>query len=346
MAEPMSERRWLIAFIALVALEVAVAVILTWIGTAAPEGVGNAIFIPSLVAAIWSVAVIVIWIIRMWRAGIESPLKEFNRENARLGLRYLVARMLPPAAISVFGVWFGVLKQLVPGLGGFRLDGALAEIDYALFFGHDPWRLAHAAFGPFAGFIDFTYETWLPVLLVFPYVLTMFAPMQVRARFFLSWVLSWIVLGVVLAIALASAGPMFLDNMRLPGAAHYQGLVATLKDAPLTLRSHDYLWALYQKGDTGLGGGISAAPSMHVAIAWLYVLTTWRWWKPLAIPAFGYFAIIVLGSVFLGYHYAVDGLISIAGVSMIWVLVGRWVEGHRLTLARWGLAPLPKPAGE
>jgi len=226
------------------------------------------------------------------------------------------------------------------------MDAALAEIDFALFFGHDPWKLAHAAFGPAAGFIDMAYGAWLPILLIFPYVLGMLAPAHVRARFFLSWVLSWLILGVVVAIALASAGPMFLGDMRLAGADHYKGLVEALKATPIAEHIHAYLWDLYQHGETRLGGGISAAPSLHVAMAWLYVLTTWRWWKPLSIPAIAFFAVICVGSVFLGYHYAVDGLISIAGVSTIWMLVGRWVDGHKLTLARWGFAPLPRPAGE
>jgi membrane-associated phospholipid phosphatase len=177
-------------------------------------------------------------------------------------------------------------------------------------------------------------------------VLTIFAPAQVRARFFLTWVLSWILLGILLAIALASAGPMFLGDMRLAGAQHYKGLVEALKATPVADKVHAYLWDLYQHGETRLGGGISAAPSLHVAMAWLYVLTTWRWWKPLSLPAIAFFAVICVGSVFLGYHYAVDGLISIAGVSTIWMLVGRWVDGHKLTLAHWGFAPMPKPAGE
>jgi hypothetical protein len=135
---------------------------------------------------------------------------------------------------------------------------------------------------------------------------------------------------------------MFLENMRLPGAEHYRGLLQTLP--PIALKIHNYLWDLYQHGETRLGGGISAAPSMHVAMAWLYVLTTWRWWKPLAIPAIGFFAVIWVGSVFLGYHYAVDGLISIAGVSIIWRLVGRWVDGHPILMARWGFPLRLRPA--
>ena len=40
------------------------------------------------------------------------------------------------------------------------------------------------------------------------------------------------------------------------------------------------------------------------------------------------FAVILLGSIHLGYHYAADGLISIVGVSLIWLGVGRWLDRH------------------
>ena len=55
-------------------------------------------------------------------------------------------------------------------------------------------------------------------------------------------------------------------------------------------------------------------------------------------------ALILFGSVYAGWHYAVDGYLSISVVSLLWYLTGRFVlpQASRGT-ADAGLA-LPDPA--
>src|SRR3546814_1790225 len=44
---------------------------------------------------------------------------------------------------------------------GFGFDPLFAEIDRALFLGHDPWRVTHAIFSPMATYaIDRAYHGW------------------------------------------------------------------------------------------------------------------------------------------------------------------------------------------
>jgi membrane-associated phospholipid phosphatase len=67
---------------------------------------------------------------------------------------------------------------------------------------------------------------------------------------------------------------------------------------------------------------------MHVANAVLFALYAGRRW-PSASAFFWLFAIVIMvGSVVLGWHYAVDGyaggLISIA----VWKMVGWWLARH------------------
>ena len=54
--------------------------------------------------------------------------------------------------------------------------------------------------------------------------------------------------------------------------------------------------------ESGIGAGISAMPSLHVAMA-----VFWTW----------------IGSFHLGWHYALDGLVSLIGVILIWRFA-RW----------------------
>lgn len=63
-----------------------------------------------------------------------------------------------------------------------------------------------------------------------------------------------------------------------------------------------------------LGLGISAFPSMHVAIAALtalYLTERSRWLAPVGVVFLG---VIFFMSVYTGYHYALDGYFSIAAV--------------------------------
>jgi PAP2 superfamily len=68
--------------------------------------------------------------------------------------------------------------------------------------------------------------------------------------------------------------------------------------------------------------GISAMPSVHVAVAVLFALAGGRAgrWPGRLFTA--YAGIVLLGSVHLGWHYAVDGYVSAAIVAGLWLLSG------------------------
>jgi membrane-associated phospholipid phosphatase len=62
---------------------------------------------------------------------------------------------------------------------------------------------------------------------------------------------------------------------------------------------------------------------MHVAFATLnaYLLSSLNIW--LGILGWIFAALIMYGSVYTGWHYAVDGYVSIIVVSVIWWVTGR-----------------------
>jgi len=79
-----------------------------------------------------------------------------------------------------------------------------------------------------------------------------------------------------------------------------------------------YLLDNYRTGAPALGTGISAMPSMHVAIATinaLYLAGINRW---AGIAAWTYCAIILIGSIYSGWHYSLDGYVSVIVVLAIW----------------------------
>jgi hypothetical protein len=78
-------------------------------------------------------------------------------------------------------------------------------------------------------------------------------------------------------------------------------------------------------GTYDFGSGISAMPSIHVSAAVLFALLGWRVDRRLGI-GFTIFAIVIMiGSVHLAWHYAIDGYLSAALTLVIWWVCGWWV---------------------
>ena len=127
-------------------------------------------------------------------------------------------------------------------------------------------------------------------------------------------------LGNVIALGFFSGGPIFYDLIEESG--QFAGLLRTLNETGLagsTIgRIQENLWEFHISGNEALGSGISAFPSVHVAVATLpvvYLLERRNWF---AVPAIGFLAMIQMMSVLTGYHYAVDGYASMAGVAFLW----------------------------
>lgn len=222
------------------------------------------------------------------------------------------------------------IKQAIPHVVSFYADPMLARLDRVIFLGADGWQVTHAVLGPLATLVlDRLYLIWFALMmgLIAWYSFTRDQKFQVRGV--LSFFLSWSLLGNAVAMALSSVGPCFYplyyhDN-------HFQPLLDTLRasDAVYGLTAFRTMDWLYQhQGHDTLGGGISAMPSMHVAIAFLLFLSLrhklgshWGTWL-----AGAYSLAIWIASIQLGWHYATDGLVSMGGVSLIWWAMGRYVD--------------------
>lgn len=131
----------------------------------------------------------------------------------------------------------------------------------------------------------------------------------------------WLWLGLLTATVFSSAGPVFYD--RLLGGQHFAGLSESLAAVGLDItgvtRLQEGLWRVYEMdgGQQLRGGGISAFPSMHAAMATLwagYLIERSRWLAPIGL---GFLAVILYLSVYTGWHYAVDGIASAAAMGLV-----------------------------
>ena len=153
-----------------------------------------------------------------------------------------------------------------------------------------------------------------------------------RARYFLSFAAAWLLIGVVGAYAFASAGPCYADRFGFETAGWFRPLMHRLANDYSsvgglgTIGWQDTLWAAYVGREYGFARGISAAPSMHNAICMLYVLALANARPLFRISAVAFAAVIFVGSVHLGWHYAVDGLLGFAGMIAIWKLAGFYLD--------------------
>lgn len=231
------------------------------------------------------------------------------------------------------------------GLGiPFTWDARLAALDRALHGGHHPWELLHPLLSIPAVTVvmDFLYHPlWGLVFVAVPSLMAWSNDALDRMRFFLVFAMAWIVLGTGVGYAFASAGPIYLerilsDDLGFAGLFEYLGSVHAA--TPLfSARAAESLWHAYVM-DSWPRLGISAMPSMHLAMATLAALAAWgTGWLPRLLGLL-FVTVVLAGSVHLGWHYAIDGYLSVAVICMAWWATGRMLARsparHRDTGAR------------
>ena len=235
---------------------------------------------------------------------------------------------------------FSYLKAAIPVMQPFYLDPLLHDWDRALHFGIDPWRLLQ----PFVG------HAWITYLLNLVYTLWFLAFQAVlilqicatgdrrfRMQYLLTQVLAWSLIGNLAATLMSSAGPCFY-SLLIEGADPYGPLMTYLHEMPARLSFvvlghdiqlpfgalllQDLLWQGYTTGSSALGSGISAAPSMHLASTWLMWRLAWHVGGKARLFGSLFLAFIFVGSIHLGWHYALDGYLGIAFAWLLWRLTG------------------------
>jgi hypothetical protein len=72
----------------------------------------------------------------------------------------------------------------------------------------------------------------------------------------------------------------------------------------------NYLWNHYSGRTLGLGAGISAMPSLHIATAVWMVVSLKAIGSRLTVPVAILGVYLYVGSVALGWHYVLDGFVG------------------------------------
>ena len=257
--------------------------------------------------------------------GLEALLR---RGQVDLGPRRVLSAVLVLLLAAPLQSSFHAFKQTLNVVRPFTWDSTLTALDRWLHGGRQPWEwLAPVvASGTAVRTFDLLYFAWLPLLFGFLVWLAWTANHEVRMRALVTLVLIWVVVGTGLAYVFSSAGPCFHPTPE--GQATYRGLLELLhahhRVRPVIAVDVQY-WLAHglREGVRRPFGGISAMPSVHVAVATLMTLVMFRVHRALGLVFAAYALAILTGSVVLGWHYAVDGYFSIVATLLLWAAVGR-----------------------
>ncbi len=226
-------------------------------------------------------------------------------------------------------------KVNIASFAPYAWDQFFAGVDRALFLGSDPWTITHGLMPDVLAtmILDMFYMLWF---LVMQLCITAAALLPLRSRlrltFLTAYGLNWTIAGVGLAILFASGGPVYMEGMTgdatfrpLVDRLHEQGQVARI----MAIEAQRMLWEGYVNPDAS-PVGISAFPSLHIAISVTCACLGFAVSRVLGAVLAVFAAGIFVGSVHLGWHYAVDGIFSAPMALLFWFAAAR--------IARWWLA--------
>lgn len=230
------------------------------------------------------------------------------------------------------------IKIDIPKNISYYLDPFLVKIDRITHFGIDPWRITHSIFSSptSTAIINLFYNLWFFVSWVFLITFCcLYKNHGLRERTVISFFLCWSINGSIAATLFASVGPCFYD-LFYQGSNEFVDLMTILKQQNIALAekegffkiwalsTQNMLWEGFSVESGNFGEGISAMPSMHVSMATLMALATYSINKWLGAVLWVYMVIIMIGSVHLGWHYALDGYVGAIMTTGIWYAV-KWV---------------------
>ena len=279
----------------------------------------------------WPIALTTPWFTRMWVCGstfwlIVHVLERHRGHRARLSAdQFLGALLLATLAVPV-QVTFQSLKQSLAKERGFPWDSALAQFDRVL-HGGPAWHWLAFLFDRPAllKIIDVLYVMWFLVLVTMLVWLFWTHMRAFRQRAALSLLILWVGAGTFAAWVFASAGPCY-NTANDPDAADLMARLDASHSALIARRAQHGVWGALQNDQWAPFGGVSAMPSLHVGLAVLVAIIVSQRSRRAGAVLWGYVLLIQIGSVILGWHYAIDGYAGALGAWGSWWLAGLLVR--------------------
>lgn len=255
---------------------------------------GRFLLVAVTVAVVWTVQFLS-YLLRLWRAK-GSPFDAI-KSDYRKAIPSIIAGTLGIVLMSVFLQAISDLKTMITAVIPFWADRPLLAFDLALFGDVQPVARALRPAMPVLGWF---YWSW-HLINICGIVWVLHWHSREGRGLVIAYMMTWAI-GMVFAYLGSSAGPLFI------GAYDPSLAPETIQRASAALMEN------HISQGSMIGAGISAFPSMHVAIAiWFAFVLREKGLFALGLAyAFG----IYVCSILLGWHYSLDG---IAGALIAWL---------------------------
>lgn len=280
--------------------------------------------------AIFFTVLLIIQVTAIFTLGIKTKFKAspflfcFKKLKEKWQQDRFFSFIWPISTLIILIPSFNVFKQTVLSERNFTTDSLLTKLDFFI-FQNDPGLVLHSLIGSLKTtlVIDYLYHAWFLPMVLGVILVSVCSSATIRIRYMSCYIFSWVVIGSIIAWLFPSAGPCFYIDFVNPDHENYTKLMNQLynyhRETPVNaLRYQKYLAEALKTKSLTLGAGISAMPSVHVALATLFALGSFSINKWLGYAMSIYAMLIWLGSVYLGWHYFVDGLISFILIFFIW----------------------------
>lgn len=270
----------------------------------------------------------VLWTtIKMASLGLDRPLAALL---AKVDWQQIKSICLWSIILALNLMFFCTTKAQLGQIVAFSADPLLADIDKML-LGADAWRLTEWFNHEKLSIIY--HRGWFFWLAFVIFFLCKQPGSFEKDRLLLSYVMMWSFFGPIVHLMLPAAGPVFYSELG------YGDRFVGLEQSARSLAVKAYLWDSYVNKVFYPASGISAMPSLHLAtMFWsLIAIRNTRW------LAFGWLftAYIFLGSIAIGWHYAVDGIAGGLGAVVCYWLAGLALGERKAK----GIAVLPELSG-
>ncbi len=278
-----------------------------------------------LLKAMWCIPVI--WGVELWRC--RNPGEALLRfRNVYLTPRSIVGVLVGVLFIATEAYTHASWKSTIGWETPFSWDPRLASLDRML-HGANPWELLTPVLASAESVraLDVAYAWWQPVYVMVGVLVLWLPDRALRTRVLTTWALIWVMLGTVGSHLMPSAGPAFYGHV-VSQSHEFELLQNHLRhlhwqSGLLAVERQQTLWANVQLGNPNPWLSVSAMPSIHVAIAFFFTIVAYKVRRILVVPFAASALLMMVGSVALGWHYAVDGYASMLGVGLLWWLSGR-----------------------
>jgi hypothetical protein len=273
------------------------------------------------------------------RRNRSAPFSELLRTiKPVIGPRVFTGTLL----LTATGVFYGAFtsaKNMLPDLFHYHWDVQLAKADRLIGAGVDPSAYLMGIHGSELTALNFVYGgVWHILVFGLTALLALSKSHdRVRQQFLMALLMCWIVAGNILAALFYSGGPCFYD-LFTGDSTRFSNLTTSIAPT-ITLAEQSYLRDLFKAGEVGVGTGIAAFPSMHVTAATIVAFLLRSIDRRLTWLGIAFVAFIEIGSVRLGWHYAIDGYVGICCAVIVWWAAGKLVIGIPRSRRLTGSAP-------